>query len=484
MIEARQLLRHFNAQRVLRHSLQRNANNVVERYLKASSILTQVANISPSRLPQCPKGLMRAPTADRPRFASSVHSRFYATGAGTRPLTSSVSTNSTNSTKDNAVLLGAVGGSFFLTGILLHNLQEQAENNALATEIDQLAQAAVNAGESPGLQVAVYKNGKPVLVKGYGDANDDSIFRIGSITKQFVAAAILKLQEEGELSVDDKLSKYYPDYPGAENVTLKQMLHQISGLHDYNTDRKKTDKNETKDWIGVIGEENKEKEPYFTPGTSFAYTNINYLLLGGIVEQLEGKPLAAVLKDRFFTPLGLTQTALDDETQIIEGLIAGHEGQAPGKFKDPEPFSTTLVGGAGAVCSTANDLALWNAALHGGKVFLKPESLEEMTAPGTLNDGKLSSNAMGDEEDIAEYGCGLWMNVFDGHAKISHSGAVPGFSSFLAEFPNDQITLVVLANSRDSKASTGVRETTGVMPVTERIERVVLGLPPEEGKEK
>jgi CubicO group peptidase (beta-lactamase class C family) len=125
--------------------------------------------------------------------------------------------------------------------VLLCGTAFAADSGDLAASIDEVAQAAIAAGESPGLQVAVYKEGVPVLVKGYGSANlelnvpvsNDSIFRIGSVTKQFTAAAFLKLQEEGKLSLDDKLSKYYPDFPRAADVTLKQMLHHTSGIHSF-----------------------------------------------------------------------------------------------------------------------------------------------------------------------------------------------------------------------------------------------------------
>src|SRR5262249_54953454 len=157
----------------------------------------------------------------------------------------------------------------------------------------------------------------------------------------------------------------------------------------------------------------------FEPGTSWYYSNTAYFMLGGVVEKVEGKPLAAVLKDRFFTPLGLTHTAMDDEKEIVTGRVEGYEGEAPGKFKNPQFISMTVPGGAGAMRSSADDLARWNAALFGGKL-LKAASFQEMTTPGKLTDGKLSSTAMPKMEGVetGDYGYALFINKLEGHPKI------------------------------------------------------------------
>src|SRR5688572_1340612 len=211
----------------------------------------------------------------------------------------------------------------------------------MAAAIDRAAQAAIDAGESPGLQVAVFKDDQPVLVKGYGSANlelkvpvnNDSVFLIGSVTKQFVAAALLKLQEEGKLSIGDKLSKYYATYPRAADVTLDQMLHHTSGLHSYtdDADLMKTEaavKRTTEEWIERFAKMPKTQD--FEPGTGWHYSNTAYFILGGVVEKVEGKPLATVLQDRFFAPLGMTQTALDDESEIVPDRVAGYDAEGPG----------------------------------------------------------------------------------------------------------------------------------------------------------
>lgn len=356
-----------------------------------------------------------------------------------------------------------------------------ADDASIAAAIDQAAEQAVAAGESPGLQVAVYKDGKPLLVKGYGLGNielgtqvdNDSVFRIGSVTKQFTAAALLKLQEEGKLSLDDPLSDYYPDYPRAADVTLKQMLHHTSGIHSYTDDESflaqaaltKT----TDEWIAYFAKMPKHQD--FEPGTDWYYSNTAYFLLGGIVEKVEGKPLADVLEARFFGPLKLDHTALDDERAIVPGRVAGYEG-GPGKYRNAAPISMTIPGGAGAMRSTADDLAHWNAALFGGKV-LAPASFAAMTAPGRLNNGATSGTAMAKAEGMpaGEYGYALFLSDMEGHRKVAHGGGIFGFNSSLSEFPDDHVTVAVIANS--------IGKDLGARMVAQRIERIALELPPQ-----
>lgn len=358
-----------------------------------------------------------------------------------------------------------------------------ADTAALAASIDKTAQAAITAGESPGLQVAVYKDGAPVLVKSYGSANlelgapvtNDSVFRIGSITKQFTAVALLKLAEEGKLSLDDKLFKYYPSYPRAADITLVQMLHHTSGLHSY-TDEASFIEGEaalsktTDQWIEQFAKMTKTQD--FEPGTGWNYSNTAYFVLGGVIEKVEGKPLATVFKDRFFTPLALRHTALDDEREIVPGRVEGYGGEAPGKFANAQFISMTVPGAAGAMRSSADDLARWNAALFGGKL-LKAASFQAMTSPGKLSNGKLSSTAMPKMEGLepGEYGYALFINSLDGHSKIGHGGGIFGFNSSLSEFPKDHVTVAVIANS--------IGKDTGVGKVSKRIERIALGLSPE-----
>jgi D-alanyl-D-alanine carboxypeptidase len=363
------------------------------------------------------------------------------------------------------------------------------KGKGLAASIDKLAASAVAAGESPGLQVAVFKAGRAVLVKSYGSANleqhvpvsNESVFRVGSVTKQFTAVALLLLAEEGKLSLQDKLSKYYASFPRADDITLEQMLHHTSGIYNYTSDPNFVNDgmvHRTTDvMVEFIGKLPKTQD--FEPGTNWSYSNSAYFILGGVVEKVAGEPLAAVFKTRLFVPIGMTHTALDDETELVPGRVRGYSGSAPGEFTNAPFISMSIPGGAGSMRSSAADLAKWNAALFGGKV-LKPTSLAAMLTPGRLNDGgtsgvaiaKMMSAAGAPGADIKqEYGYALFMSQEDGHRKISHGGGIYGFNAALSEFPQDRVTVAVLSNT--------IGKDVGASKVADRIERIAIGLPPK-----
>jgi CubicO group peptidase (beta-lactamase class C family) len=362
-------------------------------------------------------------------------------------------------------------------------------DKSLGAAIDKVAAAAVAAGESPGLEVAVVKNGKPLLVKGYGSANleqhvpvsNDSVFRIGSVTKQFTAVALLLLAEEGKLSLQDKLSKYYPNFPRADDITLDEMLHHTSGIFNYTSEpnfavdgmiHRSTD--EMVEFIGKL-----PKTQDFEPGSNWSYSNSAYFILGGVVEKASGAPLATVFKMRFFTPLGMAHSALDDETEIVAGRARGYAGAGPGKFTNAAFISMSIPGGAGSVRSTASDLSTWNAALYGGKI-LKPASLAAMLTPGKLSNGESSGAAIAKmmaaagapaATDKREYGYALFLSQEEGHRKIDHGGGIYGFNASLSEFPDDKTTVVVLSNT--------IGKGVGVTKIADQIERLAIGLPAE-----
>ena len=377
-----------------------------------------------------------------------------------------------------------------VSALSMSTVQAQApKGKNLAAAIDKVAASAIAAGESPGLQVAVFKDGRPVLVKSYGSANleqrvpvsNESVFRVGSVTKQFTAVALLLLAEEGKLSLQDKLSKYYANFPRADDITLEQMLHHTSGIYNYTSEpnfaidgmvHRTTD--EMVEFIGKL-----PKTQDFEPGTDWSYSNSAYFMLGGVVEKVAGEPLATMFKTRLFVPIGMIHTALDDETELVPGRARGYSGAAPGKFTNAPFISMSIPGGAGSIRSTATDLAKWNAALFGGKI-LKATSLAAMLTPGRLNDGETSGLAIAKMMSAAgapgadskqEYGYALFVSQEDGHRKISHGGGIYGFSSALSEFPKDRVTVAVLSNA--------IGKDVGASKIADRIERTAIGLPPK-----
>lgn len=352
-------------------------------------------------------------------------------------------------------------------------------DEGIADRIEMAAAKSIADGESPGLQIAVYKDGKPLIVKGYGMANleqkvpvgNDSIFRIGSVTKQFAAVALLKLQEEGKLSLSDRLSAYYPGFPRAADITLLQMLQHTSGLHNYTelpdfltteARRHRT----TDEMVNFLAKMPRTQD--FEPGTGWHYSNTGYFILGGVIEKVEGKPVGAVFRDRFFTPLGMTSTAMDDEGAVLPGRVSGYSAEGPGNFRNAGYISITVPGAGGALRSNAEDLVKWSRALFGGKL-LKPATLALMTAPGRLNDGRNSSVAFSQAVPNTEYGMGLETGDVEGHRRIGHGGSIPGFSASIEQFPDDGLIVVAIINALGKGVNVDI--------VAKRIQRIALGLP-------
>lgn len=357
--------------------------------------------------------------------------------------------------------------------------------------VDRIAREWVAAGHTPGLAIAVMQGGKIIFIKGYGLAElenqvpvrSDTVFRVGSISKQFTAAAILKLAEQGRLSLDDKLSKYYPDFPRGNAVTIRQMLNHTSGIHnyievanarallplmmDYTTD----------EWIGHIADQQPLYD--FAPGTAYHYSNAGYFLAQGIIEKVSGQSLGTFLQDNFFNPLGLTSTAIDGDGSVVPLRASGYEvvKKGAGAYRTANYVSLTVAGGAGALRSTAGDLLKWENALLSGRVIGAP-FLKEMLTPGRLNDGSLASSApfpapkgnspVGDPQD---YGMGLNVGTIGGHRKVSHGGNIYGFNATLNSFADDGISWVAVTNAG-----------TGVSGLSGKIEAALLGIPPSAGR--
>jgi CubicO group peptidase (beta-lactamase class C family) len=312
---------------------------------------------------------------------------------------------------------------------------ERAEFDAVMT---QLAPPG-----GPGAAVAVRQGAQIVHAAGYGLADiewgqpidTDTVFRIGSITKQFTAAAILRLAEAGKLEVDDPIERHLPDYPvGERRITVRHLLNHTSGIKSitgvpgFATDLSRKDTS----LAGMI-DVFKELPPDFQPGERYLYNNSGYVLLGAIIEALAGMDYAAFLQREFFEPLGMTRTSYLSDTPIVTKRARGYVPGRDGIVNAP-PISMTWPHAAGALGSTVGDLLTWNAALHGGKL-LAPESYAAMTTPGALNDGKPMS-----------YAFGLVRQTYREHPTIGHGGGINGFLTNLAHWPDDDLTIVVLAN--------------------------------------
>jgi CubicO group peptidase (beta-lactamase class C family) len=317
------------------------------------------------------------------------------------------------------------------------------------------------AGKRPGIAVLVMRDGKVLFEKGYGYASlehdvrvtPDTKFPVASITKQFTASAILRLQEQGKLSVTDPLAKYFPDFPKGKQITLHQLLTHTSGIHNFalrpDYEISAASPIDFDELLEIM-----RKEPFdFEPGSRFSYSNSGYLLLGEIVAKVSGKSFAEFLKTEFFEPLGMKDTSVHAPDviaphQVRAFAILPHQATGYG-FRDNvtkrmTSWDATSFGGAGALISTVRDLGRWNQALLAGKV-LSEASLKVAWTPvnvavpkGTPPDSPLNQRG---------YGYGWLVSKVRGLLEIQHSGALPGFVGNVQIFPSERFVVAVEDNA-------------------------------------
>ncbi len=316
--------------------------------------------------------------------------------------------------------------------------------------IDRALKNAVKP-DGPGFVLLVARDGKILCeraagladVKGKRPLTQDTVFRIGSVTKQFVSAAILLSGEEGKLKTSDALEKFFPGFPRGEKITLHHLLTHTSGIHSYTglpgflcQVTKPTTPAE------VIASF-RDVPPDFAPGASHRYCNSGYFLLGEVVRQVQGRPYDDFLRERVFTKEGMTRTGahrpglnLPDEAS---GWSRGDDGKG---WKPALDWHMSQAGGAGELYSTAGDLFRWNEALFHGRV-LKPETLKEAHTPL-----KARADAPKDGKG-ASYAYGWVVDQVRGLPTVWHNGGLDGFTSELRRFPDQNFTIVVLSNSDD-----------------------------------
>jgi CubicO group peptidase (beta-lactamase class C family) len=313
--------------------------------------------------------------------------------------------------------------------------------------VDKLLNQIVK-GDSPGAAVLVAKDGKILFKKGYGYSNighlvpitPETKFRIGSITKQFTAASILRLKEQGKLDLNDPLSKYLPDFPRGNEVTIHHLLTHTSGIHPY------TEKPDFIETVTVpVKPENLiesiKKDPYdFAPGSRWKYNNSGYFLLGTIVEKVSGQSYADFLKKNFFEPLEMQNTGVHRSADVLDHEAEGYSYEE-GKIKKALNWDMSRAGGAGSLYSTVDDLFRWNEAVFQGKVLNAASLKQAFTPVSTSQDPKVGENR--DEG----YGYGWSLSKLRGLQEISHGGGLQGFLSFLLRYPEENFTVVVLANA-------------------------------------
>jgi CubicO group peptidase (beta-lactamase class C family) len=331
-----------------------------------------------------------------------------------------------------------------------------------------------------GATVAVVENGRPIVAKAFGrrsvespdPAGADTLFGIGSVTKQFTAAAALLLAEQGKLSVDDKVAKYYPGLTRASDITLLDLMNHVSGYPDYYpldfVDRRMMKSIAPDELIRQYAGTPLD----FEPGTRWSYSNTGFVLLGRILEKASGQSLGSFLSAKIFQPLGMTHTIYEPKPDDRR-VAPGYTSFALTKLARATREGDGWVGAAGAIYSTAADIARWDVALMDGRV-LKPASWDLMTRPRLLANGKSSS-----------YGCGLSVATRNGLTVFTHGGAVSGFIARNTFVPQTRSAVVVMINDEDGPLANAIveRALTAVLPARAANVPVTTG-PSAAGEER
>ena len=326
-----------------------------------------------------------------------------------------------------------------------------AQRNGVA-EIDQLVTTEMRARQIPGVAVAVLRNGKIERLKTYGFANlehrvrvrPETLFQSGSIGKQFTAAAVMLLVQDGKLSLDDKITKFFPDAPEDwKDIKLRHLLSHTAGLGDFPPEIELR-----RDYTEEQLFESFKKVPLaFRPGEKWDYSNVGYVMLGMLIRKATGKFYGDVLQDRIFQPLGMTTARVISEADIIPNRAAGYR-LVDGEIKNQEWVSpSTNTTADGSLYLSILDLAKWDAALYTDHP-LTQSTLKQVWQPAKLNSGATKG-----------YGFGWFTDTIHQRRVVFHGGAWQGFKSCIMRFPDDKLTIIVLANSwnaREFKLARGV----------------------------
>lgn len=314
-----------------------------------------------------------------------------------------------------------------------------------AAAFDAIGERALASKTAPGFAFAVVRGGRAVYARGFGMANvarnqpvtPRTRFAIGSLSKQFAAAAILRLRDMSKLRLNDRLEKFAPALPNAKTITLRMLLNQDSGLHNFPLTTEHA-------WPlqGAIAPQRiiailATDKPDFAPGSQWAYSNANYAALAYTVARTSGLPYGAYLERAVFAPSGMTESGEGYAAQRA-GIATPYEGT--GTFTVPDPLlSLDLFYGAGSVVSSAADMARWDVALMHG-TLLSAESMHDLWTAGTRPDGT-----------AVPYAMGFVPSTLNGHREVWHNGFTPNAGGYCynAIFPDDDLAVIVLSNGAD-----------------------------------
>lgn len=320
--------------------------------------------------------------------------------------------------------------------ILLLALLFIAPLTVRADNTDDFVKAEMQKQHVPGVSVAVIKDGKVIKVEGYGMANvelnvparPDTVYKIGSVSKQFIASGIMLLIQEGRISLDDTVSKFLEGTPETwKAITVRHLLTHTSGI---------VREAPGFDPLKIQNDADVIKTAYplplrFAPGEKWEYCNVGYFTLAEIIRKVTGKPWADYLGERLFTPFEMNATRTTTVTELVQNRASGYVWRN-GKLQNAEVYFALRP--SGAFLSTVLDLAKWDAALYTDRI-LKQSVRDQMWTPVKLNDGKSHP-----------YGFGWELGTVGGHKLVRHGGSLPGFRAGILRFVDDKLTVVVLTN--------------------------------------
>jgi CubicO group peptidase (beta-lactamase class C family) len=347
----------------------------------------------------------------------------------------------------------------------------QVAEMATEKQIDTVF-SGVTSPDAPGLAILVRTHGQTVFERGYGvrelpskakiDAHTN--FRLASFTKQFTAMAIMLLVHDGKLRYDETLTEVFPDFPAyGRTITVRNLLNHTSGLPDYEDLMDAMEKAKGSLWspekqiqdAEVLGLLKKEKSGKFAPGTSWAYSNSGYVVLGLTVAKISGKPYGEFLKERIFAPLKMDHTIVYQKGKNeVTNRAFGHSKEG-GIIKETDQSSTSATLGDGGIYSNLEDLAKWDDALR-HHTLLSEKEFQPALAPVKLNDGSETHWPLEPNDDNlhpgkpVSYGFGWFLDPYEGRPRMWHTGSTMGFRTVIERFTEaGNLTVIILSNRTD-----------------------------------